>query len=96
MTKISFKTSYKKVLKNGIKVHNLLQYDYQQVVYFFLIGVPGTCRAMGTFNALTGFAALLASVMADLLRQSFGPVITFGVSGSLAVLAALFMVIFRI
>jgi hypothetical protein len=69
------KTSCKKVLQNGIKIHNLLIIILKQVVYFFLIGVPGTCRTMGAFNVLTGFAALLASVMAGLPWQSLGPVI---------------------
>lgn len=57
-------------------------------------GQRGT--AMGTFNALTGFAALPASVLAGFLWESFGPMLTFGLSGLLAVVAAVLMVIFRI
>ncbi|MFC4768181.1 MFS transporter [Effusibacillus consociatus] len=57
-------------------------------------GQRGT--AMGTFNALTGVVALPARVLAGFLWQSFGPAAAFGVSGLLAVFAAILMVIFRI
>jgi MFS family permease len=52
--------------------------------------------AMGTFNALTGIAALPASVMAGFLWQSFGAFTAFGVSSLLAIISALLMFIFRI
>lgn len=57
-------------------------------------GQKGT--AMGTFNAITGFAALPASLLAGFLWQSFGPLTAFGVSSFLAILSALFMLVFRI
>ncbi|MEX2462386.1 MAG: MFS transporter [Paenibacillaceae bacterium] len=57
-------------------------------------GQRGT--AMGTFNALTGLAALPASIIAGFLWQSFGPEVAFSVSGGIAILSALFMLIFRI
>ena len=52
--------------------------------------------AMGTFNALTGIAALPASVMAGFLWQAFGAFTAFGVSSLLAIIAALLMFILRI
>jgi MFS family permease len=52
--------------------------------------------AMGTFNALTGIAALPASVMAGFLWQSFGAFTAFGVSSLLAIIAAFLMFILRI
>ncbi|WP_066250630.1 MFS transporter [Neobacillus drentensis] len=52
--------------------------------------------AMGTFNALTGIAALPASVMAGFLWQSFGAFTAFGVSSLLAIISALLMFILRI
>jgi MFS family permease len=52
--------------------------------------------ALGTFNALTGIAALPASVMAGFLWQSFGAFTAFGVSSVLAIISALLMIIFRI
>ncbi|ULT56407.1 MFS transporter [Neobacillus drentensis] len=52
--------------------------------------------AMGTFNALTGIAALPASVMAGFLWQSFGAFTAFGVSSILAIISALLMFILRI
>lgn len=57
-------------------------------------GQRGT--AMGTFNALTGMAALPASIIAGYLWQSFGPEVAFGVSSGIAILAAVLMLIFRI
>ncbi|MBT2657313.1 MFS transporter [Bacillus sp. ISL-18] len=57
-------------------------------------GQRGT--AMGTFNALTGIAALPASVMAGFLWQSFGAFTAFGVSSILAIISALLMFILRI
>jgi MFS family permease len=57
-------------------------------------GQRGT--AMGTFNALTGLAALPASIMAGYLWQAFGPLAAFSVSSGIAVLAALLLIIFRI
>lgn len=57
-------------------------------------GQRGT--ALGTFNALTGFAALPASVIAGFLWQSFGPTVAFAASGSLAILCAILMLLFRI
>lgn len=60
--------------------------------------VPESQRgtAMGTFNALTGLAALPASVITGYLWQAFGPLAAFAVSGSLAIAAALLMLVFRI
>lgn len=52
--------------------------------------------ALGTFNALTGIAALPASIIAGLLWQTFGPEVAFSTSSCLAILAALLMVIFRV
>ncbi|MDR4949277.1 MFS transporter [Neobacillus cucumis] len=52
--------------------------------------------ALGTFNALTGIAALPASVMAGFLWQSFGAFTAFGVSSVLAIISALLILIFRI
>ncbi|MFC4801831.1 MFS transporter [Neobacillus sp. GCM10023253] len=52
--------------------------------------------AMGTFNALTGIAALPASVLAGFLWQSFGAFTAFGVSSLLAIISALLMLILRI
>jgi MFS family permease len=57
-------------------------------------GQRGT--AMGTFNALTGLAALPASIIAGYLWQSFGPEVAFSVSSGIAILAAVLMLIFRI
>ncbi|MEH7095010.1 MFS transporter [Neobacillus vireti] len=52
--------------------------------------------AMGTFNALTGIAALPASVMAGFLWQSFGAFTAFGVSSLLAIISAILMLFLRI
>ena len=52
--------------------------------------------AMGTFNALTGIAALPASVLAGFLWQSFGSFTAFGVSSLLAIFSALLLIILRI
>lgn len=52
--------------------------------------------AMGTFNALTGIAALPASILAGFFWQYFGAMTAFGVSSLLAVLAAVSMILFRI
>lgn len=52
--------------------------------------------AMGTFNALTGIAALPASVLAGFLWQSFGAFTAFGVSSVLAIISAFLMFILRI
>lgn len=57
-------------------------------------GQRGT--AMGTFNALTGLAALPASVVAGFLWQAFGASVAFGVSSIIALIAALLMIIFRV
>lgn len=57
-------------------------------------GQRGT--AMGTFNAMTGLAALPASIMAGYLWQTFGPMAAFSTSSEIAVIAALLMIILRI
>ncbi|HJV16152.1 MAG TPA: MFS transporter [Bacillales bacterium] len=57
-------------------------------------GQRGT--AMGTFNAMTGLAALPASIMAGYLWQTFGPMAAFSTSSVIAVVAALLMMILRI
>jgi MFS family permease len=57
-------------------------------------GQRGT--AMGTFNALTGIAALPASIIAGFLWHSFGPEVAFTASSGIAILAALLMLLFRI
>lgn len=57
-------------------------------------GLRGT--AMGTYNALTGLAALPASIIAGFLWQTFGPVVAFSTSSIIAILAALLMIVFRI
>jgi MFS family permease len=58
------------------------------------VGQRGT--AMGTYNAMTGFAALPASILAGFLWQTFGPVVAFTTSSGFAVVAALLMIILRI
>jgi MFS family permease len=57
-------------------------------------GQRGT--AMGTYNALTGLAALPASIIAGFLWQTFGPTVAFSTSSIIAILAALLMIFFRI
>ncbi len=57
-------------------------------------GQRGT--AFGTYNALTGLAALPASVLAGFLWQTFGPVVAFNTSSFIALLSALLMIVFRI
>ena len=52
--------------------------------------------AMGTYNALTGFAALPASVLAGFLWQTFGPMVAFSTSSGIAIIAAILMMILRI
>lgn len=52
--------------------------------------------AMGTFNAMTGLAALPASMVAGILWQGFGPMATFGVGTVCALAAAALMMIFRV
>lgn len=59
-----------------------------------LEGQRGT--AMGTYNALTGLAALPASIIAGFLWQTFGPEVAFTASSIIAILAAILMIIFRI
>ncbi|CRK85180.1 MFS transporter [Neobacillus massiliamazoniensis] len=57
-------------------------------------GQRGT--AMGTFNAMTGLAALPASIMAGYLWQTFGPMVAFSTSSAIALIAALLMIVLRI
>lgn len=57
-------------------------------------GQRGT--AMGTFNAMTGLAALPASILAGFLWQMFGPMVAFSTSSVIAVIAALLMMMLRI
>jgi MFS family permease len=57
-------------------------------------GKRGT--AMGTYNELTGIAALPASIIAGFLWQSYGPMVAFSTSSIIAILAAVLMIIFRI
>jgi MFS family permease len=57
-------------------------------------GQRGT--AMGTYNAMTGLAALPASILAGFLWQSFGPLAAFSTSSGIAIIAAILMIIFRI
>jgi MFS family permease len=52
--------------------------------------------AMGTYNALTGLAALPASIIAGFLWQTFGPVVAFITSSIIAKLSALLMIMLRI
>jgi MFS family permease len=52
--------------------------------------------AMGTFNAMTGLAALPASILAGLLWQTYGPLAAFSTSSVIAVIAALLMIILRV
>jgi len=52
--------------------------------------------AMGTFNAMTGLAALPASIVAGVLWQSAGPFATFALSSGIAFVAAVFMMLFKI
>lgn len=60
--------------------------------------VPAHLRGMaiGTFSAMTGLAALPASVMAGVLWQWIGPQATFTVSSALAGAAAILLIIFRV
>jgi MFS family permease len=46
-------------------------------------GQRGT--AMGTYNALTGLAALPASIIAGFLWQTFGPTVAFSTSSIIAI-----------
>lgn len=57
-------------------------------------GKRGT--AIGTFNALTGIAALPASLLAGFLWETFGPASTFAVSSGFAALSAILMVLLRV
>lgn len=57
-------------------------------------GQRGT--AMGTYNAMTGIAALPASIIAGLLWQHFGPFVAFSTSSIIAIIAAILMILFRI
>lgn len=57
-------------------------------------GQRGT--AIGTFNAVTGLAALPASLFAGTLWQVFGPLVAFAGSSLLAVLAAALMLVLRV
>ncbi|WP_018131921.1 MFS transporter [Effusibacillus pohliae] len=57
-------------------------------------GQRGT--AIGTFNAVTGLAALPASLLAGTLWQTFGATAAFAVSSLLALLAAALLVALRI
>lgn len=52
--------------------------------------------AMGTFNALTGLAALPASILAGFLWQNFGSFIAFSTSSTIALISTLLMLIFRV
>jgi MFS family permease len=57
-------------------------------------GQRGT--AMGTFNALTGFATLPASILPGYLWQVFGPTVAFGYSTVIALMAAILMIILKV
>ncbi|BFT72407.1 MFS transporter [Paenibacillus sp. P36] len=52
--------------------------------------------AMGTFNALTGIAALPASLIAGFLWESFGPTVAFGTSSVIALLAVLLIILLKV
>ena len=54
-------------------------------------GERGT--VMGTFNALTGFAALPASIIPGYLWQAFGAAVAFGYSAGIALIAAILLVV---
>ncbi|MDP4087064.1 MAG: MFS transporter [Bacillota bacterium] len=54
-------------------------------------GSRGT--GIGTFNAITGLAALPASILAGFMWQFLGPLATFGTSSILALLAAILLLI---
>ncbi|MEB3103138.1 MFS transporter [Ferviditalea candida] len=56
----------------------------------------GRGLAMGTFNALTGLAALPASIISGALWQMYGPMAAFGFSSALAVAAAGLMVFMKV
>lgn len=51
--------------------------------------------AMGAFNALTGLAALPASIVPGYLWQAFGATVAFGYSTIIALTAAFFMMVLR-
>jgi MFS family permease len=57
-------------------------------------GQRGT--AMGTYNAMTGLAALPASIIAGFLWQTYGPFVAFSTSSGIAVIAAILMLLLRI
>jgi MFS family permease len=57
-------------------------------------GQRGT--AMGTYNAMTGIAALPASIIAGFLWQNFGSFVAFSTSSIIAIIAAFLMILFRI
>ncbi|MCZ8515082.1 MFS transporter [Paenibacillus filicis] len=57
-------------------------------------GQRGT--ALGTYNALTGLAALPASIIAGYMWQAFGPAVAFNTSSLIAILAAIMMIVFRV
>ena len=54
-------------------------------------GERGT--AMGTFNALTGLAALPASIIPGYLWQVFGATVAFGYSAVIALISAILLVV---
>lgn len=56
----------------------------------------GRGLAMGTFNALTGIAALPASIISGVLWQIYGPMAAFGFSSALAAAAAGLMLIMKV
>lgn len=56
-------------------------------------GQRGT--AMGTFNAVTGIAALPASILAGFLWQAYGPLTSFATSSAFALLASLLLFLLK-
>ncbi len=51
---------------------------------------------MRTFNALTGFAALPASILPGFLWQVFGPTVAFEFSTVITLIAAILMLMLRV
>jgi MFS family permease len=61
-----------------------------------IIGEGQRGTAMGTYNAMTGLAALPASILAGFLWQSYGPMVAFSTSSGIAIISAILMLILKI
>ncbi|UOF90289.1 MFS transporter [Fodinisporobacter ferrooxydans] len=52
--------------------------------------------AMGTYSAVTGLAALPASILAGVLWETFGPSVAFATGGMLAAIAGILLLLIRV